>query len=216
MTNLFIILLVLFVDICIPSANEEVDSVDYDYTEHGSIFQRSRRNYQKGELYEVPLISLDRLNDLAKVKENEVSLLYHKQTTSLQLSEKVNILSEFQEENVNEFVKLNHKLWVSMTMDCHRNIWMSKLTAFQAKTKRISILPQIKALQSAVNEELDAFQGLVNSTFKMIIFQLVLKEEYLCVFHVFNKKYCMWFLLDPIRTSWRPLRTAVENVKCRL
>ena len=169
MTNLFIVLLVLY----IPSAIEEVDSIGNDYTEHVPFFQQ-------GELYVVPLVSLDHFNDLAKLKANEVRLLYRQQSTSQQLSNRAKILSEFQEGNAEQLIKLNHELWVSMTMDCQRNKRTSELTAFQAQTKRISILPQIKTLQWAVYEETEAYERLVNSTYTMNLLQLVFREEMSC------------------------------------
>ena len=110
-----------------------------------------------GQYYEVPFISLDRLYHLAKLMKNEVTLLYQKQTSSLQLSEKIrlsamnlngsyqfaneqiNMLSDFQKDNTRQLIKLNSGLWVSMTMDCYRTIWETKLTAFDAQTKRKSI-----------------------------------------------------------------------------
>ena len=168
MANIFITSSAFFlcVHICIPSASEQVDPIHNHRSELGSIVQWSSNNHQEVELYQVPLMSLDRLNQLAKVKENEVSILFEKQLMSKQFSDEVEMISEFQEENAKSLIKLHGGLWVSMTMDCYRNMWMRKLHAFQAKMKRMSILPNLKTLQWIVQQDASAFAGLTYSTFK--------------------------------------------------
>ena len=164
MANIFITSSAFFlcVNICIPSASE------HHRSELGSIVQWSSNNHQEVALYQVPLMSLDRLNQLAKVKENEVSILFEKQIMSKQFSDEVEMISEFQEENAKSLIKLHGGLWVSMTMDCYRNMWMRKLHAFQAKMKRMSILPNLKTLQWIVQQDASAFAGLTYSTFQQM------------------------------------------------
>ena len=208
MANIFITIsaFVLCVNICIPSANEVVEPIHKQSSELGLIVQWSKNNHQMVEFYQVPLISLDRLYHLAKVKENEVSLLYHKQITSLQLSDEVKILSEFQEENAKSLIKLNRGLWVSMTMDCYRNIWMRKLTAFQAKMKRMSILPHLKTLRWTVKDEAYRFKNLNKAVFQGIADMLHCPSDNPVT------KDCILYLKARTDTNWYEVKEAVEKV----
>ena len=96
--------------------------------------------------------------------EREVFILYQKEISSIELSEKLHLMlvglngtyvveqklmewvTRMHVKNNIEFLRMNRRLWLSMSMDCYRHLWMHQLRASQAHTKHVYLLESVYLL----------------------------------------------------------------------
>ena len=139
-----VVLVTVCLGICIPLNHEEAEKVPMDDGRTILQWLKSRSNSDV-EYYDVPFTSLDRFIHLAKVMEQEFTLMHYNQKNSSHLSEKIrlgvlnmnlsysyaaeetNLLSDFQEENAEQLVKINRGVWLSTVVECYRFKWMSDM-----------------------------------------------------------------------------------------
>ena len=154
MTKLPIILSILAccLNICIPLSQTEIErkATSNLTNTFRFILHWTKR---KTPIHNVPIVSLSTLSHFAGLMEREIILLYHKQITSLELSEKLHLLQI--ELNGTNWIENQHidVLMDTMGVDCFRKLWFSKLFEGKIKIKQNSLTFSAKALL----EELDDF-----------------------------------------------------------